>query len=66
MAENTSSRPQETPRGKEKVEPHSHVLLLADGSRVHWSADDANPHGPVPSDVEGVPVVSVVHAYEGS
>jgi hypothetical protein len=66
MAENTPSKPQESSGAKKKVEPHSHVLLLADGSQVRWSADDANPHAPVPSDVEGVPVVNVVHAYERS
>lgn len=49
---------------QKKSEPYSHVLLLADGSRKEWAADDANPHGPVPSEVDGVPVVNVVHAYE--
>lgn len=64
MAENTPNKPQEAPSKKGKVEPHSHVLLLADGRTVRHSADDLNPHAPLPSEVDGVPVLSSVHAYE--
>lgn len=58
------SKPQESSGSKKNVEPHSHVLLLADGRTVRYSVDDLNPHGPLPSEVDGVPVVSAVHAYE--
>jgi len=60
----TPSKPQDAPGSKKKPEPHSHVLLLADGSTVRYSADDMNPHAPLPSEVDGVPVLTAVHAYE--
>lgn len=60
----SSGKPQEASGSKKGVEPHSHVLLLADGRTVRYSADDMNPHGPLPLEYEGVPVVSAVHAYE--
>lgn len=66
MAETSSSKPQESSGSKKKVEPHSHVLLLADGRTVHYSADDTNPHAALPATYEGVPVLSAVHAYEGN
>lgn len=55
---------QEDHREPEKQEPYSHVLMLADGSRVEWAADDMDPHAAVPTQVNGVPVVAVAHAFE--
>jgi hypothetical protein len=66
MPDNTSSKPQDGSGSKKKVEVHSHVLHLADGSVRRYQADDTNPHAPLPSEVDGVPVVGAVHAYEGS
>lgn len=64
MATDGAAKPQESSGSKKRVEPHSHVLLLADGRTVRYSVDDVNPHAPLPSEYEGVPVVSAVHAYE--
>jgi hypothetical protein len=47
------------------IPPHSHVLFLANGEKVYYDAPAENPHGPVPSEVNGVPVVSHVHAFGG-
>lgn len=48
----------------QEIPPHSHVLRLADGSVSYYDASE-NTHGPVPTEVNGVPVVSVTHAYGG-
>jgi hypothetical protein len=66
MPENTPSKPQDSPGSKKKVEVHSHVLHLADGSVRRYQADDTNPHAPLPLEVDGIPVVGAVHAYERS
>lgn len=60
----TPSKPQESPRSKGKVEPHSHVLTLADGRMVRYSASDENPHAALPLEYDGVPVVHAAHAFE--
>lgn len=57
-------RSQEQRSEPKKPEPYSHVLMLADGSRVEWAADDMDPHAAVPTQVNGVPVVAVAHAFE--
>jgi hypothetical protein len=44
--------------------PHSHVLTLANGKTHLWDAADGEPNGPVPTEIDGVPVVHVAHAGE--
>jgi len=50
---------------EKKQAGYSHVLLLADGTRVNHAVDDLNPHAPLPTDVNGIPVISVSHATVG-
>lgn len=44
---------------------HSHVLTLANGNIHYYDAADGEPNGPVPTEIDGVPVVHVAHAGEG-
>jgi hypothetical protein len=57
-----SAKPVSTPA---EIPPHTHVLFLANGTQVYYDAPADNPHGPVPTEVNGVPVVNHVHAFGG-
>lgn len=48
----------------QEVPPHSHVLTLANGKIHYYDAADGEPNGPVPNEIDGVPVVHVAHAGE--
>lgn len=56
---------EESGEGSQEVPPHSHVLTLANGSTHYYDAADGEPNGPVPTEIDGVPVVHVAHAGEG-
>lgn len=49
----------------QEIPPHSHVLTLANGTVHYYDAADGEPNGPVPTEIDGVPVVHVAHAGEG-
>jgi hypothetical protein len=53
--------------GKEEKQEkgYSHVLLLANGKRVNWAADDFNPHAAPPTEIDSVAVINVSHATVG-
>lgn len=48
----------------QEIPPHSHVLTLANGAVHYYDATDGEPNGPVPTEIDGVPVVHVAHAGE--
>jgi hypothetical protein len=49
----------------EMQENYSHLLTMADGSVVKYAVDDLNPHAALPTQVDGVAVVSVAPATIG-
>jgi len=57
-------RQEEAGEESQEIPPHSHVLTLANGTVHYWDAADGEPNGPVPTQVNGVPVVHVAHAGE--